>query len=85
MFKPSYPLVKAVSARKERRSRFDYPNAFIAIWMVAMFVSFGLISSLFDQESLPYYLGQGAFIALFAGAMLYIVRWIALRRKKTVG
>ena len=74
-----------MSARKERKSRFDYPNAFIAIWMVAMFASFGIISNLFDQESLPYNLGQGAFIALFMAAILYTVRWVALRRKKTVG
>ncbi|MGD0057360.1 MAG: hypothetical protein ABSB83_05850 [Methanomassiliicoccales archaeon] len=50
-----------------------------------MFVAFGLLSNLFDQESLLYNLSQGAFIALFAGAILYIVRWTALSRKKAVG
>lgn len=52
------------------------------IWTVAMFVSFGLFSNLFDQESALYDLGQGAFIALFVGAALLLVRWAALRRSK---
>ena len=74
-----------MSVGERRRSRFEYPNAFIVLWMVGMFVAFGLLSNLFDQESLPYNLSQGAFIALFAGAILYIVRWTALSRKKAVG
>lgn len=50
-----------------------------------MFVAFGLLSNLYDQESLPYNLCQGAFIALFVGAILYIVRLTALGRKKAAG
>ena len=50
-----------------------------------MFTSFGIISNLFDQESFPYNLGQGTFMALFMAAILYTVRGVALRRKKTVG
>jgi Flp pilus assembly protein TadB len=79
-FKSGQALRKAVSARDERRSRFDYPNAFIAVWMIAMFVAFGLISSLIDQYGVLYNLVQGVFIALFMGAILLLVRRLARRR-----
>lgn len=65
-----------------RASRPFYPNVAIVIWMAAMFVSFGLLSNLFDQYGVLYNLGQGAFVALFMGAFLWLVRWLALRRTK---
>ena len=73
-----------VSAGERRRGRFEFPDAFLAIWMIAMFVAFGLLSNLFDGESFAYNLGQGALIALLVGAVLYLVRWAALSRSKAV-
>ena len=73
-----------MSVGERHGSRFDYPNVFIVLWMVGLFVAFGLLSNLYDQESVLQNLGQGASIALFVGAVLYIVRWAALRRKKAV-
>jgi len=61
---------------------FDYPNAVIVIWMVAMFIGFGFFSNSFDNEGVIYNLVQGVFIALFIGIVMYIVRWIALRRTR---
>ena len=76
------PPQRVVSAKEGRRSRFDYPNAFIMIWMVAMFVSFGLVSNLIDQYGVLYNLVQGVFVALFMGAVLLLVRWLACHRAK---
>lgn len=72
-----------MSAREGHRSRFDFPKAFIAVWVVAMFVSFGLVSNLIDQYGVLYNLVQGMFVALFMGAFLLLVRWLARRRTKT--
>ncbi len=71
-----------VSSSEGRRGRFDISNAAIAVWMAAMFVSFGLLSNLIDQNGVLYNLGQGAFVALFMGAILLLARWLALRRTK---
>lgn len=60
--------------------RFDYPNAVILIWMVAMFIGFGILSNLLDHEGLFYHLGQGALIALFVGAVMYLARWYDKKR-----
>ncbi len=69
--------------RNERRvSWIDYPNATIVILMAGLFIAFGLLSNLYDQEGVLYNLGQGAFIALFVGAILWIIRWLALSRTK---
>ncbi len=73
-----------MSVEEPHRSWFEYSNVLIVVWMVGLFVAFGLLSNFYDQESILQNLGQGAFIALFVGAVLYIVRWIALRRKKAV-
>ncbi|MGA2574099.1 MAG: winged helix-turn-helix domain-containing protein [Candidatus Methanomethylicaceae archaeon] len=81
--KEALRIVSLIAVREGRKSRFDYPNVVIVIWTVAMFISFGLLSNLFDQEGVLYHLGQGAFIALFMGAIMWIVRWFALRRAKT--
>ncbi|MGP8125911.1 MAG: hypothetical protein ACLQEQ_08655 [Nitrososphaerales archaeon] len=70
----------AVSGR--RRSWFEYPDAFIVVWTVVMFLVFGLLSNLYDQESFSYNLGQVLFVALTVGAILYVVRWAARGRKK---
>ena len=73
-----------MSVGERHGSRFEYSNILIVVWLVGLFVAFGLLSNLYDQESVLQNLGQGAFIALFVGAVLYIVRWTALRRKKAV-
>jgi DNA-binding transcriptional ArsR family regulator len=81
--KEALRIVSLIAAKEGRKSRFDYPNVAIVIWTVAMFISFGLISNFFDQEGVLYNLSQGAFIALFGGAVMWMVRWLALRRAKT--
>lgn len=81
-FKSARALTNAVSAKERRRSRFDYPNAFIAVWVVAIFVSFGLASNLIDQYGVLYNLIQGVFVALFTGVVLLVVRRFAHRRAK---
>lgn len=65
---------------RSRRNRFDYSNAFIIVWAVALFASFGLISDLIDHYGVLYNLGQGLFIALFASVILLLVRRLAARR-----
>jgi DNA-binding transcriptional ArsR family regulator len=82
--KEALRIVSLIAAKEGRKSRFDYPNVAIVIWTVAMFISFGLISNFFNQEDILYNLSQGAFIALFVGAIMWIVRWLALRRVKTI-
>jgi hypothetical protein len=69
-----------MSAKDGRRGRFDFPNAFIVIWMVAMFVAFGLFANLIDQYGILYNLGQGLFIALFVGTVLFLVKRYTVRR-----
>lgn len=69
-------------SRVRRKSMFDYPNAVIVIWMVAMFIGFGLFSNLYDNEGVIYNLVQGAFIALFVGTVMYLIRLVALRRRR---
>lgn len=71
-----------MSAEGRRRSRFDFPNAFIAVWIVALFVSFGIVANFTDQNGVIYNLGQGLLVALFAGAALFLARWLAVRRMK---
>jgi Flp pilus assembly protein TadB len=74
-----------MSANEGRKSRLDYSDAFIVIWMVALFVSFGVVASLIDQYGVLYNLGQGLFIALFVGAVMFLLRWFAARRTKKAG
>jgi hypothetical protein len=78
--KEALRIISLIAAKEGRKSRFDYPNVVIVIWTVAMFISFGLLSNFFDQEGVLYNLSQGAFIALFVGAIMWVVRWLALRR-----
>jgi hypothetical protein len=59
----------------------ELPNTAIIIIMVSIFLSFGLISNLFDGYSLAYTLFQGIFISLFTGGVLYGVMIIIRRRK----
>jgi hypothetical protein len=47
-----------------------------------MFVVFGLLSNLYDQQSTSYNFGQGTFVALSVGAILYVARWAAHGRKR---
>lgn len=81
--KEALRIVSLIAAKEGRKSRFDFPNVAIIIWTVAMFISFGLLSNFYDQEGVLYNLGQGAFIALFVGAVMWMVRWLALRRART--
>lgn len=48
--------------------------------MVGLFFAFGVVSNLFDHESLLYNIGQGLFISLFVGGVLYIARRISIRK-----
>jgi rRNA maturation protein Nop10 len=74
----------AQKAQRSRRDWFDYSNAFIIAWAAALFVSFGLISDLVDRYGLLYNIGQGLFIALFAGAVLLLVRRLARARPQGI-
>jgi hypothetical protein len=69
-----------MSAKEGRKGRFDFPNAFIVIWMVSLFVAFGLVANLIDQYGILYNLGQGLFIALFVGVVLFLVKRYTVRR-----
>jgi hypothetical protein len=62
----------------------ELPNAAIIIIMVGFFLSFGLISNFFDDESLTYNLFQGVFISLFTGGLLYGVNILIRRRKRQI-
>jgi DNA-binding transcriptional ArsR family regulator len=81
--KEALRIVSLIAAKEGRKSKFDYPNIAIAIWTVALFISFGLLSNFFDQEGVLINLSQGAFIALFSAAVLCMARWVALRRART--
>ena len=52
------------------------------VWSMVMFMVFGLLSNLYDQESVPYNLGQGVLVALSVGLILYAVKRSAHGRKK---
>jgi hypothetical protein len=69
-------------SRDGPKSRLDYSNAFIAVWMVAAFISFGVLANLINQFGVLYNLGQGLFVALFMGVVLFLVRWFGVRRTK---
>jgi len=69
-----------MSVKEGRKGRFDFPNAFIVIWMVSLFVAFGLVANLIDQYGILYNLGQGLFIALFVGVVLFLVKRYTVRR-----
>jgi hypothetical protein len=82
---PCYPAVDLALHRQGSkligsRNKFDYSNSFIAIWVAALFVSFGLVSSLIDRYGVLYNLGQGLFVALFTGIVLLLVKWLTVRQ-----
>jgi hypothetical protein len=56
-------------------------NTVIIVWMLALFLSFGLVANFFDNEGFLYNLFQGAFISVFVGGVLYLVKYLAHRRK----
>jgi len=56
-------------------------NTVIAVWMLALFLSFGLVANFFDSEGLFLNLVQGTFISVFVGGVLYLARHLAHRRK----
>jgi len=74
-----------LSPFEDRLKRFfkiqELPNAAIIAWMLALFLSFGLISNFIDGESLTYNLFQGVFMSLFTGGLLFGVM-ILIRRQK---
>jgi uncharacterized membrane protein YraQ (UPF0718 family) len=71
-----------MSAGERHRGRLEFQNVAIAFWIVASFIAFGLLSNFIDNESVLYNLGQGAFVSLFVGALLFIASWVARGRKK---
>jgi uncharacterized membrane-anchored protein len=50
------------------------------IYMLALFLSFGLISNFIDNEGVIYNLLQGVFISLVTGGILYFARYLSRRR-----
>jgi len=63
-----------LSDNVHRRGWFEYPDAAIIAWMVTVFIGFGILSNFFDSEGVFYNIGQGTFMALFVGVVLYLVR-----------
>ena len=58
------------------------PNSQILIYILGLFLAFGLLSNLFDGESLLYNLGDGLLISVVTGSALYLARFLS-RRKVT--
>jgi hypothetical protein len=56
-------------------------NTVIIVWMLALFLSFGLVANFFDNEGLFYNLLQGTFISVLVGGALYSAKYLAHRRK----
>ncbi len=56
------------------------PNAAIILYMLAFFVSFGVISNFINDEGHLYNLSQGAFISVVTGGILYFARYLSRRR-----
>jgi hypothetical protein len=83
---PSFPNSQKTSTFEDRLKQHfkiqELPNAAIIIIMVGIFLSFGLISNLFDGYSLMYNLFQGIFMSLFTGGALYGVMILLRRRKR---
>ena len=57
-----------------------FPTSGIMIWILALFLSFGLISNFFDNEGVMYNLLQGVFISVVTGGVLYFARYLSRRR-----
>lgn len=56
-----------------------FPTSAILIYMLGLFLSFGLISSLFEDEGALYNLTQGAFIAVVTAGVLFLARYMSRR------
>ena len=56
------------------------PTNVIMIYMLAFFLSFGLISNLIDNYGVLYNILQGVFISLVTGGTLFFVRYLSRRR-----
>ncbi len=56
------------------------PTSAIMIYMLAFFLSFGIISNFIDNEGALYNLSQGVFIAVVTGGILYFARYLSRRR-----
>ena len=53
-------------------------NTVIIIWMLALFLSFGLVANFLDSEGFFYNLLQGIFISGFVGGAFYLgSTWLA--------
>lgn len=85
---PSFPnpqktTVPSVEKRLKQHFKIqELPNSAIIIFMVSIFLSFGLISNLFNGYSLAFNLFQGIFMSLFTGGVLYGVMILVRRRKR---
>ena len=56
------------------------PTSTIMIWMLALFLSFGLISNFIENEGVMYNLLQGVSISMVTGGVLYFARYLSRRR-----
>jgi hypothetical protein len=56
------------------------PNAVIMFYMLAFFLSFGIISNFIDHEGFLYNLSQGAFISVVTGTVLFFARFLSRKR-----
>ena len=59
------------------------PTSAILIYMLAVFLAFGVISNFIDNGSVLYNLGQGVFISAVIGAGLYFARYLSRKRIAT--
>ena len=56
------------------------PSSVIGIYMLAMFLGFGVIANFINGGGLLYNLGQGAFISVVTGGLLWFTRYLSRRR-----
>ena len=68
---PSYTLASFENRLKQLFKIQELPTAAIIIVMVGFFLSFGLISNLYNGYGWEYNLFQGIFISLSTGGVLY--------------
>jgi len=71
-----------MTSRRERSNRDAFSGPAILVWMAGIFIAFGILSNLFDGEGLLYNLGQGAFIAILVGVVMFAAGRRALRQPK---
>lgn len=74
-----------MTANRPPPRRLYYPNALVWIWVVSIFVAFGVVSNFVDRQGVLYNLLQGMVIAAFAGAVLFFVRSLGRGPKPSAG